>query len=145
MNKREKDTVEKMREFNRFYTVRMGFLSWGYLNTDYSVAEVRTLFELMLHPMCMQADIAKTLMLDKSYLSRIIKKFEKNGLLIRQPSELDKRTSGLLLTASGTKAVNHLIAEVNKDILQKLEKVPAEKYSELILAMETIINILSEE
>lgn len=32
-------TVNEIRKFNRFYTVTMGFLNSGYLDSDYSMAE----------------------------------------------------------------------------------------------------------
>lgn len=39
-------TINEIRKFNRFYTVNMGLLNSAYLNSDYSVIEIRILFEL---------------------------------------------------------------------------------------------------
>ena len=42
------ETVSEIRKFNRFYTVSMGFLDSGYLDTVYSIVETRSLFEIRM-------------------------------------------------------------------------------------------------
>lgn len=68
-------TINEIRKFNRFYTVHMGFLDSVYLDSSYSIAETRILFELKIRGTCIQNDIVKILHMDKSYLSRIISRF----------------------------------------------------------------------
>ena len=58
--------IEEIRRFNRFYTVNMGFLDSGYLDSDYSITETRILFEIKVHGTCIQSDIVKTLHIDKA-------------------------------------------------------------------------------
>ena len=97
------ETVSEIRKFNRFYTVSMGFLDSGYLDTVYSIVETRILFEIRMRGTCIQSDIAKTLHVDKSYLSRIITRFSKNGiiekykLVLSQPVRLYMRRGGITL------------------------------------------------
>ena len=67
-----KKIIDTIRKFNRFYTVNMGFLNSNYLDSSYSVAETRILFEIKMNESCTQSDIVKILHIDKSYLSRIV-------------------------------------------------------------------------
>lgn len=76
--------TNEIRHFNRFYTVTMGLLNSSYFDTEYSLAEIRILFEIHLRKICIQNDIVKDLHIDKGYLSRIIKNFCKNGLIEKQ-------------------------------------------------------------
>jgi len=101
MDKYDK-TINEIRKFNRFYTVSMGFLNSDYLDTSYSIVETRILFEIKIYGICVQSDIAKTLhidksYLDKSYLSRIISRFCKNGLVEKVKSKEDKRITYIAL------------------------------------------------
>ena len=96
-------TVNEIRKFNRFYTVTMGFLGSGYLDSDYSIVETRILFEMKIHGTCIQSDIVKALHMDKSYLSRIMKRFCKKGLVEKIKSDDDKRATKITLTEAGKK------------------------------------------
>lgn len=138
-------TIYKIRNFNRFYTVNMGFLNSGYLDTSYSVAETRILFELNLHEHCIQNDIVKILQIDKSYLSRIIKRFGKNGLIEKKQSEEDKRASYITLTEKGRKETEKLIALTNEQIQKKIITLTPAECNQLCNAMNNIISILGKE
>lgn len=67
-----------------------------------SLVETRILFEIKVHAKCIQSDIAKTLHIDKSYLSRLMKRFYKNGLIEKDKSEQDKRATYISLTEKGS-------------------------------------------
>lgn len=106
-------TIDEIRKFNRFYTVSMGFLDSGYLDTNYSVAETRILFEIKIRETCIQSDIAKNLHMDKSYLSRLVKRFHKDGLIEKEKSGEDRRTTYLALTEKGRAETERLVALTN--------------------------------
>ncbi|MDO4942973.1 MAG: MarR family winged helix-turn-helix transcriptional regulator [Lachnospiraceae bacterium] len=144
MNEYDK-TIYEIRNFNRFYTVNMGFLNSGYLDTSYSVAETRILFELNLHERCIQNDIVKILQIDKSYLSRIIKRFDKNGLIEKKKSEEDKRASYITLTEKGKKETEKLIVLTNEQIRTKIDTLTPAECKQLCNSMNNIISILGKE
>ncbi len=73
------ETVYKIREFNRFYTVLLGLLDRNFLNSEYSVTEIRILFELENNDGCSAVDLIEKLYIDKGYLSRLIKGFIVRG------------------------------------------------------------------
>ena len=74
--------VAKFRQFNRMYTQYIGTLNQGLLNSEYSLAEARVLYELANRTAPKAGEIAEGLGMDPGYLSRILGKFEQAGLLL---------------------------------------------------------------
>ncbi len=138
-------TVSEIRKFNRFYTVNMGFLDSEYLNTQYSIAETRILFEIKRHGTCVQSDIVKTLHIDKSYLSRLMSRFYKNELIKKEKSGEDKRTTCIALTKKGLSETERLINAANRQILEKIQDLNSEECNELCNALNTVISILGKK
>lgn len=138
-------TISEIRKFNRFYTVNMGFLNSDYLDTAYSIAETRILFEIKLHRTCIQSDIVKTLHIDKSYLSRLIKRFYKNGLIKKDKSDGDKRATKITLTAKGNTEAERLIELTNNHIKAQISKLSSDECSKLCNSLNTVISILGKE
>ncbi|MDQ7093477.1 MarR family transcriptional regulator [Desulfosporosinus sp. PR] len=68
--------IDHIREFNRFYTNVLGLLNQHYLS-DFSLTEARILFDLSDLGCCTANALSSRLNIDKSYMSRIIKRFEK--------------------------------------------------------------------
>src|ERR1700733_10803420 len=98
------------RRFNRMYTRFIGTLNEGLLNSDYSLAEARVLYELANRVALKASDIAEGLGLDPAYISRMLGKFERSGLLRKKASEQDGRYAELMLTAKGQSAFKKLNA-----------------------------------
>lgn len=138
-------TINEIRNFNRFYTVNMGFLDSGYLDTVYSIVETRILFEIKIHGTCIQSNIAKTLHIDKSYLSRIITRFCKNGLIEKVKSAEDKRITYITLTEKGNIETERLIELTDNQIKSKITQLNSDECEKLCHAMNVIISILGKE
>ena len=96
----EKD-IQSIRDFNRFYTNIIGLLDNHILDSPYSLPEARVLYELFHRQPCAASDIMTSINMDKGYLSRVLKSFEKKGLLTRKPSKEDGRVATLVLTFKG--------------------------------------------
>ena len=92
--------VKAVREFNRFYTARIGALD-PYLGSTMSLTDVRVLYELAHRDRPVASEIGKALGLDAGYLSRILRRFEQAGWMTRQPHPDDARQSLLALTEGG--------------------------------------------
>src|SRR5947208_6788097 len=100
--------IEAVRSFNRFYTRRIGVLQDGYLHSDFSLAEVRVLYELAQRGRCTARELGQALDIDAGYLSRIVHGFVRRGLLDRTTSDHDGRARWLSLTAAGHAAFEPL-------------------------------------
>lgn len=137
-------TVNEIRKFNRFYTVNMGFLDSNYLDSKYSVVETRILFEIKIHKTCIQNDIVKTLCIDKSYLSRMIRRLCEKGVVEKVKSDDDKRTTTITLTAMGNVETERLIELTNRQIEEQITGLSSDECNTLCNALDTVISILGK-
>ncbi len=136
--------VDAVRGFNRFYTRQLGLLEPGYLKSPFSLTEVRVLYELDHREGPTAAELASDLGLDAGYLSRILLRFHKRGLLKRETSEHDGRSSHLSLTAKGRKAFAPLQEQASREIAAMLSKLPPEDCRKLTAAMQSIETMLTD-
>lgn len=134
--------VAAVRQFNRFYTQRIGVLHEGVLKSPFSLAQSRVLYELALRAECTATALGKDLGLDTGYLSRILGDFEKRGLLDKTPSDRDGRQNLLRLTRKGQKAFAPLHARSRNEIGAMLNALSGAEQGRLIEAMGTIQELL---
>jgi DNA-binding MarR family transcriptional regulator len=134
--------IHEIRNFNRFYTDLIGLLDNHLLNSDYSLAEARILYEIFAAKQLSASDIIHNLSIDKGYLSRILKKFEKQDLVTRRSSDEDARVSLLSLTDKGLKVFRELNDASNKQIATLISTIPVSQLDELVLHMKAIAALL---
>ncbi|HKW96471.1 MAG TPA: helix-turn-helix domain-containing GNAT family N-acetyltransferase [Bryobacteraceae bacterium] len=134
--------VDAVRGFNRFYTRQIGLLDQGYLESPFSLTEVRVLFELAHRERPTSTELAKALGLDAGYLSRILQGFEKRGLVTRRPSETDARQSHLSLSSRGHAAFRRLDQKAHHQIAGILGKLPRSEQNRLIGALAVVQSLL---
>jgi DNA-binding MarR family transcriptional regulator/predicted N-acetyltransferase YhbS len=135
-------SVDAVRRFNRFYTRRIGVLAEGLARSPFSLAEARVLYELAHRDQPTAAGLGKDLGLDAGYLSRILRGFERQGLIARQPSRTDGRESLLALTADGRAAFGLLEQATREQIEGLLEPLAAGGRRRLLEAMGAIEALL---
>ncbi|MFI9819199.1 GNAT family N-acetyltransferase [Streptomyces sp. NPDC052013] len=138
-------TVQDVRAFNRFYTNLIGALDYSrQLYVPYTLTEARVLYELAHSPRTDAADLRGELGLDAGYLSRILNRFEGDGLIERVPSPEDPRRRRVSLTALGRETAALLAERSNAAVGSLLATVPAAERPRLAEAMRTIRELLSE-
>ena len=130
--------VAAVRQFNRFYTRRIGVLEERLLDTPFSLTESRLLYELANRAAPTASELAKDLGLDPGYLSRILRSFESRGLVVRTPSAIDGRQSHLELTPQGRSAFFPLDRRSREAVAAMLEKLGEAQQRRLIAAMAAI-------
>ncbi|MBV9384418.1 MAG: MarR family transcriptional regulator [Streptosporangiaceae bacterium] len=135
------DPVAEVRAFNRFYTNVIGVLQGMYLGTPYSVTEARLLFELARQGEAAVASLRRSLDIDAGYLSRVLARFEDDGMVRRQRTPADARRQVISLTSAGRSAVRELDARAAKHISGLLAGVDRGR---LLGAMRVITDVLSE-
>lgn len=132
------EMIEQIREFNRFYTVLIGTLDRNFLDSEHSVSDTRVLFELYSNEENTAYTLIERLHIDKSYMSRILKSFERKGFLERRVSKKDKRFYNLYLTEKGIGKTKELIEIANQQIGALLQPLTPKECNEVIQAMNTI-------
>jgi DNA-binding MarR family transcriptional regulator/GNAT superfamily N-acetyltransferase len=115
----------------------------GLLHSPYSLAEARVLFELAQRQDLTSSDVCRELGLDAGYLSRILARFEQQGLLEKVRSEADGRERLLRLTPEGEKAFALLDQRSREEVAQMLSELSEEDQQRLFKAMATIQGVLS--
>src|SRR5690242_20913448 len=96
--------VDVVRRFNRFFTRQIGVLQEHLLKSPFSLAEARVLYELAQHHDTTAKRLGAELGLDAGYLSRMLRGFQKRGLIQAERSKTDGRQALLSLTARGRTA-----------------------------------------
>jgi DNA-binding MarR family transcriptional regulator/GNAT superfamily N-acetyltransferase len=132
------------RRFNRMYTRFIGTLNEGLLNSPYGLAEARVLYELATREAPKAREIADELGMDAGYLSRLLGKFERDGLLKRKASEQDGRYADLTLTGRGRSAFKKLNALSEEQAQTVLEGLSPSARMQLIDCMRTVEGILTK-
>ncbi len=136
--------IEAIRAFNRFYTRQIGLLQEGLLDSQYSLTEVRILYELAHGNGITAKNLAQTLGLDPGYLSRILRKFHEHGLIDKEPKETDQRAVVLTLTAKGRNTFKPLDRASSDQVKALFARLPESEQKKLIASMATIRDVLGD-
>jgi DNA-binding MarR family transcriptional regulator/GNAT superfamily N-acetyltransferase len=137
--------VEAVRRFNRFYTKQIGVLHEKLLRSPFSLTEARVIYELAHHEQITATELVNELGLDGGYVSRVLREFEKRGLLAKQPSETDGRKSILRLTGKGRKAFATIDTRSRRQIEAALKGLSTVGQNRLVEAMNTIAGLLGAQ
>lgn len=140
----KKETIETLRSFNRFYSVNMNLLSDNSFYKDYSLSESRVIFEIHFYPYCIQNDLVKNLKIDKSYLSRMLNKLTKKGLITKTSSNTDKRAFALSLTEKGEQEYERLVQLSNDRLQEKIKDFSEEDCEKLTSSLKEVMEILNK-
>ncbi len=136
------ETVAAVRRFNRNYTRNIGLLEETLTGSGFTLAEARVLFELGAGGAGVARDIARELRLDPAYLTRILQRFARDGLVSTQPSEVDRRRRDLRLTEVGQRALAGLQAAADMQTGALLAHLDTVARKRLVAAMERVGELL---
>ncbi len=136
-------TIKQIRSFNRFYTSHIGLLNQHFLESSYSLTEVRILYEVGEHKTLTAQDLCNYLHLDKGYVSRILKAFFKKEIILKIQSQEDARSYSIELTEKGKELLFQLQAKSDGEMNQFAQKLGSDEKNMLINSMKTIQNLLA--
>jgi DNA-binding MarR family transcriptional regulator/N-acetylglutamate synthase-like GNAT family acetyltransferase len=136
--------VGAVRRFNRFYTRKIGVLREGAYRSPFSLTQVRVLYELAHRDRPTATELGRDLGLDAGYLSRILRGFERRGLVVKTPSPADGRRSHLALTAHGKRAFAPLDARSHDEVAAMLAGLSGTEQGRIVGAMHTIQELLGD-
>jgi len=139
------DRVAAVRSFNRFFTRHIGVLREGLLHSQFTLTEMRVLYELAHHGDQPQTALCRDLGLDRGYLSRIIAKFEGAGLVSKVPSATDGRAKLLHMTEQGRSVYQPFDRASREEVGDMLSRFDEANQRRLLDAMQTIRELLDQE
>jgi DNA-binding MarR family transcriptional regulator/GNAT superfamily N-acetyltransferase len=142
MDKKDSKVVEQIRDFNRFYTNILGLLNAHILDSSYTLTEVRILLEIKKTVDCTANTLITRLSIDRGYMSRIIKRFENNGLIIKESSQADNRISFLRLTQKGKETMSELESKSDDQVENLINHLSDNDQRKLVKAMKYIKNTI---
>jgi DNA-binding MarR family transcriptional regulator/GNAT superfamily N-acetyltransferase len=136
--------VAAVRAFNRFYTNRIGVVRDRILTSRFTLTEARVLYELAHAEAPTATSIGALLNLDPGYLSRILKRFETEGLLARVPAPDDRRRAILSLTPAGRDAFAPLDTHARQETAALLAALPEPAQGELVTCLRRVTTLLGD-
>lgn len=132
------DVITEIRGFNRFYTNILGLLDQHILDSGYSLTESRVIFEISKTECCTANQLCSVLDIDRSYMSRIIRRFENEGLITRNTSSQDSRNMEIHLTEKGNEIFHDLNNRSKEQIEKFISKFNEKEWEDLIHSMRTV-------
>jgi DNA-binding MarR family transcriptional regulator/GNAT superfamily N-acetyltransferase len=132
------ERVAAARAFNRFYTNLIGLLREGLLRTPYSLTEARVIFELAQRDATELAELRRELDIDAGYLTRILARFEADGLVDKERSAADRRRHVVSLTGRGRGAFAMLDRRSAEEVGAMLSRLGEVEQRRLVAAMGAI-------
>lgn len=136
--------IAAVRGFNRSYTRAIGLLG-RYLGGSWSLTEARVLYELFTRDGLSASELGDELGLDAGYLSRILKRFEADGLLCRTPSREDARRQVLALTEAGRQTFAPYDRASREEVAVMLARLGPGDRDRLVGAMATVRGLVAGE
>jgi DNA-binding MarR family transcriptional regulator/GNAT superfamily N-acetyltransferase len=134
--------IAAIRDFNRFYTARLGLLSTRHLDGQFSLTEARVLYEIGTHPGINASTLCALLKLDAGYISRLLRSLTKRKLVRQAISKSDGRERLLALTQIGKTAVADLNAQSDLHIEKILGGIDSTQRESLVACLAQVRRVL---
>ena len=141
------EDVAAVRQFNRFHTRLVGALNERMLATDYTLAQVRILYELAnVRPDALPSarELGDVLQMDAGYLSRLLSGLESDGLLVRTPSPENAKRLALALSDRGREVYAGLNEASAREVGALLAPLSQDERSQVTGAMARIRRLLGD-
>ena len=141
----EEEQIAAVREFNRFYTARLGLLRKRHLDGEFSLTEARMLYEIGATPMLTASSLRETLGLNAGYVSRSLALLSKRRLVRQTASKQDGREKLLTLTPAGDRAVAWLNERSALQIRELLVEVSSSDRDVLLSSLAKVRSVLTAQ
>lgn len=109
---------------------------------DFKPGHFATLMLIRLNPGLSQIEVCRAIGRDKSTLSPLIRGLERDGLILRENSALDRRSVTLRLSGKGEEALDKLLKHAEAHD-RRLDAIVGEAKPELIALLKKIAAALS--
>jgi DNA-binding MarR family transcriptional regulator len=109
---------------------------------DFKPGHFATLMVIRLNPGVSQIEVCRAIGRDKSTLSPLIRELQRDGLIVRENSAVDRRSVTLRLSARGEKALDALLRHVEAHD-RRIDAIVGDAKPELIALLKKIAAALS--
>jgi DNA-binding MarR family transcriptional regulator/GNAT superfamily N-acetyltransferase len=137
------DPVAAVRRFHRFYTRQLGLLDEGLLRSPFSLTEVRVLYEIAHRTAPTASVVGQELGLDAGYLSRILLRLRRAGLVSATPAAADRRQRLLALTPRGRRTFGALDARSSREVAVLLGRLTPAARGQLLRSLGRVERVLA--
>ncbi|HUO02529.1 MAG TPA: helix-turn-helix domain-containing GNAT family N-acetyltransferase [Rhizomicrobium sp.] len=134
--------AREIRAFNRFYTRKIGVLAEDLLDSPFSLAEARVLYELAQREQATAQELRDLTDLDQGYLSRILARFEREGLMVKKKVPNDGRARSLHLTAKGRTAFARIDQRSQNAMIALLDALGEKEQQDIVDHMQALSRLL---
>ncbi|MBR4073847.1 MAG: GNAT family N-acetyltransferase, partial [Firmicutes bacterium] len=138
------DQIADIQGFNKVYQSLLKRIDSAILETGYTLTEKEVLLEISKTERCTANILIQQLCIDRSYMSRMIAKFEQNGLIEKTQSQTDSRIRYIRLSELGRKEINRLSDIQSNHIAAIFNKLSEEDQLAVWQSMVMIRNKLSD-
>ncbi|MBQ8597150.1 MAG: MarR family transcriptional regulator [Lachnospiraceae bacterium] len=138
------DKIADIQGFNKVYQNLLKQIDSAILETGYTLTEKDVLLEISKTERCTANILIHQLHIDRSYMSRMLAKFEKHGLIEKTQSQTDSRIRYIRLTELGRKEYNRLSDIQSNHISAIFNKLSDSDRQDVWQAMVMIRNKLSD-
>lgn len=135
--------VAELRAFNRFYTRILGLLDEHIVDSPFSLAEARVLYEISTLGHTTAADLSRSLGLDPGYLSRMLRRLVEAGYII-VTSGADRRQNNMALSSDGDSAAASLSQRSDASVSALVETLDENQRDTLLRAVRDIRRVLGD-
>lgn len=130
--------IAAIREFNRFYTRKLGIIEPKLLQSAWSLQEARIIYEIAQRQTCTATDLVRALGLDAGYVSRTLQMLQRRQIVSRKPLKTDRRATEISLTTKGRAAFAELDGRSRDEVGKLLERLDEADRTVLVQAMTRI-------
>lgn len=135
--------AEALRRFNRAHTSLVGLLQQAYLDSGFSLTEVRVIYEIANRDGLTITDLARDLILDNGYLSRLVRGLKDRQLITSVVSQADGRQQILALTAEGAELYTSLANRSQSEMMQLISGLEEQDQRSLMAALQSASTLLA--
>ena len=139
------DEIAAIREFNRFYTKKIGILHGALLQHGFTLAEIRVLWEIRHRDHITAQEIARELDMDPTFLSKLLWRLKTHDIVRTERSEIDGRIRHLRLTKRGQGAIRTLERQSSDDVSAMLSQLSRANRRKVVDAMQRIHKLLTQK